>query len=67
MSWGKAFGQCSPSTLYLLVEKDPHEGPWQAALTLLESGGWGGSLLPVLGWHRARGGCANWRSISCTS
>lgn len=50
-SCAEAFGQSGPSTLYLLVEKDPHEGPWQAALTLLESGGWGGSLLPVLGWH----------------
>lgn len=34
-------GRTPPSTLHLLVEKDPHEGPWQAALMLLESRGWG--------------------------
>lgn len=38
---GRAFGQGSPSTLHLLVGKDPHGGPWQAALMLLESGGGG--------------------------
>ena len=47
----RSLGTAPPATQHLLVEKDPHEGPWQAALMLLESGGWGGSLLSALGWH----------------
>lgn len=35
-------GKAPHLTLHLLVEKDPHEGPWQAFLMLLERGGWGG-------------------------
>lgn len=35
----RPLGRVPPSTLHLLVPKDPHEGPWQAALMLLESGG----------------------------
>lgn len=38
----RSLGTAPPSTQHLLVEKDPHEGPWQAALMLLESGGLGG-------------------------
>ena len=37
----RSLGTAPPATQHWLVEKDPHEGPWQAALMLLESGGWG--------------------------
>lgn len=54
MHCGKASGQNSPSTLHLLLEKDPREGPWQAALMLLESGGWGiASCQRLAGTERA--------------
>lgn len=38
----RPLGRAPRSTLHLLVRKDPHKGPWQAALMLLEGGGaWG--------------------------
>lgn len=35
----RPLGRAAPSILHLLVPKDPHEGPRQAALMLLERGG----------------------------